>query len=181
MLGYMLQQDYLLNWRTIEQNIFLGLEILKQNTKENKKYALELLNEMELSKFKNYYPHQLSGGMRQRVALVRTLAVKPYILLLDEPFSALDYTTRLRLEDLVIKTLRKRNKTAILVTHDIAEAISMADRIILMNSSPGTIKKEIEIPEALRKPLPFASRKISDFQRYFQLIWGEMNENETEK
>ncbi len=180
MVGYMLQQDYLLNWRTIEQNIFLGLEILKQNSKKNKSYALELLNEMELLDYKNYYPHQLSGGMRQRVALVRTLAIKPYILLLDEPFSALDYTTRLRLEDLIIKTLRKRKKTAILVTHDIAEAISMADRILIMNSNPGTIKKEIVIPEVLRKPLPFASRKISDFQNYFQLIWGDMNENEAE-
>ncbi|MBZ4686400.1 MAG: spermidine/putrescine transporter ATP-binding protein [Clostridiales bacterium] len=179
-VGYMLQHDYLLNWRTIKQNIMLGLEILKQNTKENRDYALELLNEMNLLPFQNYYAHQLSGGMRQRVALVRTLAIKPYILLLDEPFSALDYTTRLRLEDLVSETLRKRNKTAILVTHDIAEAISMADRIIIMATSPGRIKREIEVPPPLRDPLPFSSRKVPEFQKYFQLIWREMNENENE-
>ncbi len=179
-VGYMLQQDYLLSWRTIEQNIMLGLEIRRQMTGENRQYAVELLDEMGLLPFKNHYPNQLSGGMRQRVALVRTLAAKPFILLLDEPFSALDYTTRLRLEDLVLDTLRRRQKTAILVTHDIAEAIAMADRIIVMASKPGRIKKEIEIPPALRDPLPFASREIPEFQKYFQVIWREMNEDDTE-
>ncbi len=179
-VGYMLQQDYLLKWRTIEQNIMLGLEIRRQLNKESQRYALEMLDEMELSNYKDHYPNQLSGGMRQRVALVRTLAAKPFILLLDEPFSALDYTTRLRLEDLVLDTLRRRQKTAILVTHDIAEAIAMADRIIVMASSPGRIKNIIEIPVPLRDPLPFASRDVPHFQKYFQAIWKEMNEHEQE-
>lgn len=176
-IGYMLQQDYLLGWRTIKQNIMLGLEISRQKTRANEQYALELLEEMELLSFQNHYPHQLSGGMRQRVALVRTLATRPDILLLDEPFSALDYTTRLRLEDLVIETLRRRKKTALLVTHDIAEAIAMADRIIVMNTKPGRIKKIIPLPASLTGKPPFASRKVPDFQKYFQLIWKEMNEN----
>jgi NitT/TauT family transport system ATP-binding protein len=133
---------------------------------------------MELTDYLNYYPHQLSGGMRQRVALVRTLAINPYILLLDEPFSALDYITRLRLEDLVLDTLKKRNKTAILVTHDISEALAMSDRIIIMQSNPGHIKKVLQLPKTLRNELPFSSRKIPEFQEYFQLIWREMNENE---
>jgi len=177
-IGYMLQQDYLLSWRTIRHNIMLGLEISKQSTKESYQYALDLLDEMELSAFKEHFPNQLSGGMRQRVALVRTLATRPDILLLDEPFSALDYTTRLRLEDLVIETLQKRRKTALLVTHDISEAIAMADKIIIMDSNPGCIKKTVNLPPSLTETLPFGSREVPDFQKYFQLIWREMNEND---
>ncbi|MBO8172516.1 MAG: ABC transporter ATP-binding protein [Bacillaceae bacterium] len=177
-IGYMLQQDYLLNWRTIEQNILLGLEIQRQINDANREYALKLLDEMGLSDYRNYYPGQLSGGMRQRVALTRTLATRPDILLLDEPFSALDFTTRLRLEDLVVKTLRKHKKTAILVTHDISEAIAMSDRILILTGRPGQIKSEIHIPSALRDPLPFYSRDLPEFQNYFQNIWKVMNRDE---
>jgi NitT/TauT family transport system ATP-binding protein len=174
-IGYMLQQDYLLAWRTIRENILLGLEIQKNRDKETEKRALRLLAEMGLLPFKGHYPNQLSGGMRQRVALVRTLATNPDILLLDEPFSALDYQTKLKLEDLVIDTLRRKKKTAILVTHDISEAIAMSDRIIILSPNPGKIKSIIVIPDVLRKPLPFDSREVPEFQTYFQQIWKELN------
>lgn len=174
-IGYMLQQDYLLSWRTIKQNIMLGLEIQRALNEESEKRALRLLSEMGLISFKEHFPHQLSGGMRQRVALVRTLATNPDILLLDEPFSALDFQTKLKLEDLVVDTLRRKKKTAILVTHDISEAIAMSDRIVLLTSSPGRIKSVIEIPESLRVPLPFESREKPEFQSYFQMVWKELN------
>ncbi|RKD23866.1 spermidine/putrescine ABC transporter ATP-binding protein [Ammoniphilus oxalaticus] len=174
-IGYMLQQDYLLSWRTIRQNILLGLEIQNALTSETERHALRLLAEMGLLSYKDHYPHQLSGGMRQRVALVRTLATNPQILLLDEPFSALDFQTKLRLEDLVADTLKRKKKTAILVTHDISEAVAMSDRIFVLKSSPGKIATTIEIPDSLREPLPFASRDVPDFQHYFQLVWKELN------
>lgn len=174
-IGYMLQQDYLLGWRTIRQNILLGLEIRGTRTKENEKMALKLLSEMGLLLYQDQYPNQLSGGMRQRVALVRTLATNPHILLLDEPFSALDYQTKLRLEDLVCDTLRRKKKTAVLVTHDISEAIAMSDRIIILRSSPGKVSSIIDIPDSLRTPLPFESREVPEFQPYFQKVWKELN------
>ncbi|HJV44510.1 MAG TPA: ABC transporter ATP-binding protein [Bacillota bacterium] len=174
-IGYMLQQDYLLSWRTIRENILLGLEIQKTLTVETEKKALKLLSEMGLLSYKDHFPSQLSGGMRQRVALVRTLATNPGILLLDEPFSALDYQTKLKLEDLVIDTLRRKQKTALLVTHDISEAIAMSDRIIVLSPNPGRIKTVIEMPDSIRKPLPFESREVPDFQTYFQLVWKELN------
>ncbi|MBP1930386.1 ABC transporter ATP-binding protein [Ammoniphilus resinae] len=174
-IGYMLQQDYLLGWRTIKENIFLGLEIQGLETEQNQKKALKLLAEMGLLSYKDHYPSQLSGGMRQRVALVRTLATNPDILLLDEPFSALDYQTKLKLEDLVIDTLRRKKKTAVLVTHDISEAIAMSDRIIILSPNPGRIKTVIEIPDVIRTPLPFASREVPEFQSYFQMVWKELN------
>jgi len=174
-VGYMLQQDYLLGWRTIKENILLGLEIQRSHTQENERKALQLLSEMGLLTYKNHFPHQLSGGMRQRAALVRTLATNPKILLLDEPFSALDYQTKLRLEDLVIDTLRRKKKTAILVTHDISEAIAMSDRIIVLKSSPGEIQTTFEIPDSIRTPLPFTSREVPEFQKYFQRVWKELN------
>jgi NitT/TauT family transport system ATP-binding protein len=174
-IGYMLQQDYLLRWRTIRENILLGLEIQKARTNESEKRALKLLSEMGLLSFKDHYPNQLSGGMRQRVALVRTLATNPDILLLDEPFSALDYQTKLKLEDLVADTLRRKKKTAILVTHDITEAIAMSDRIVVLSPNPGRIKSIIDIPGSIRKPLPNARREVPDFNSYFQLVWKELN------
>ncbi len=179
-VGYMLQQDYLLGWRTIKQNVQLGLEFQHKRIKEHEEDALSLLNEMGLSAYLHYYPGQLSGGMRQRVALARTLATNPDLLLLDEPFSALDFSTRLRLEDLVIDTLRKKNKTAVFVTHDISEAIAMSDRIIILTSQPGRIKKILDIPPVLRDPLPFDTRDIPEFQTYFQYVWKVMNEHESE-
>lgn len=174
-IGYMLQQDYLLGWRTIKQNILLGLEIQGSLTQETEKSALKLLSEMGLLLYKDHYPNQLSGGMRQRVALVRTLASNPHILLLDEPFSALDFQTKLRLEDLVVDTLRRKKKTAVLVTHDISEAIAMSDRIVVLKSSPGQVAAIIDIPESLRNPLPFESREVPEFQSYFQKVWKELN------
>jgi len=153
----------------------LGLEIQGTLTQENEKMALKLLSEMGLLTYKDQYPNQLSGGMRQRVALVRTLATNPQILLLDEPFSALDFQTKLRLEDLVVDTLRRKKKTAVLVTHDISEAIAMSDRIVVLRSSPGKVASIIEIPDSLRNPLPFESREVPEFQSYFQKVWKELN------
>lgn len=174
-IGYMLQQDYLLEWRTIKENILLGLEIQGSLNEETEKKALRLLSEMGLISFKDHYPYQLSGGMRQRVALVRTLATNPDILLLDEPFSALDFQTKLRLEDLVVDTLKRKKKTALLVTHDISEAIAMSDRVVILSSGPGRIRSIIDIPDSLRRSLPFHSREMPEFQSYFQLVWKELN------
>lgn len=177
-IGYMLQQDYLFNWRTIKENILLGLEIQKSISSESEERALSLLEEMDLTKYKDAHPNQLSGGMRQRTALVRTLATNPDTLLLDEPFSALDYQAKLNLEDLVVKTIRKHNKTAILVTHDISEAIAMTDRVIILGSNPGYIKKVINLPDSIKEVLPLEVRNIQEFQRYFHIIWGEMDNEE---
>lgn len=175
-VGYMLQHDYLFNWRTIEDNVMLGLEIQRMRTRETEEYAMHLLEEMGLIEHRHSYPNQLSGGMRQRVALVRTLACQPDILLLDEPFSSLDYQTKLRLEDLVVDTLRRQRpvKTTVLVTHDLSEAAAMADRLIVMDSNPGRIKREIDIPAHIRDPLPFEARNQADFAQLFQLVWREL-------
>lgn len=172
-VGYMLQQDYLFPWRTIEGNACMGLEITGTLTKETKQGVLHLLEEMGLQGFKDYYPSQLSGGMRQRVALVRTLATEPELLLLDEPFSALDYQTKLQLEDLVVETLRAKKKTALLVTHDISEAIAMSDRIIVLDPNPGRIRQTFNIPEDIRASVPFAARELPGFHALFRLIWQE--------
>jgi NitT/TauT family transport system ATP-binding protein len=172
-VGYMLQQDYLFPWRTILANAVIGLELMGELTDPKLHYVEHLLDEMGLAPYKNYYPSQLSGGMRQRVALVRTLATEPEILLLDEPFSALDYQTKLQLEDLVVETLRSRGKTAILVTHDISEAIAMSDRIVVLEPHPGQIRTELTIPEDIRALLPFQAREQSSFQPLFRQIWHE--------
>ena len=177
-IGYMLQQDYLLQWRTIEKNILLGLEIQGRLDSITQKHALYLLDEMGLKDFAKSHPNQLSGGMRQRVALVRTLATNPDILLLDEPFSALDYQTKLKLEDLVVETIRRHDKTAILVTHDLGEAIAMSDRVVILGKNPGYIKKIIEIPSSLRNSTPFLTRELPEFRAYFELIWEEMDEHD---
>ncbi|MDD9267775.1 ABC transporter ATP-binding protein [Paenibacillus sp. GCM10023248] len=171
--GYMLQQDYLFPWRTIEDNACIGLEIAGTLTKENRELVLHLLEEMGLYSFKDYYPSQLSGGMRQRVALVRTLATDPELLLLDEPFSALDYQTKLQLEDLVVETLRAKKKTALLVTHDISEAIAMSDRIIVLAPNPGRIRQTYSIPEEIRASVPFEARELPGFHTLFRTIWQE--------
>lgn len=174
-VGYMLQQDYLLPWRNIYQNILLGLEITHTLNRETEEHALYLLEEMGLIDYRLHYPHQLSGGMRQRVALVRTLATEPDILLLDEPFSALDYQTKLRLEDLVSSTLKKHAKTAVLVTHDLSEAVAMSDRVYVFSRNPGRINTVIEIPPVISEKRPLASRNIPEFQTYFQRLWEELD------
>ncbi|MGM0712381.1 ABC transporter ATP-binding protein [Brevibacillus parabrevis] len=173
-VGYMLQQDYLFNWRSIEDNVFLGLDIQGIRSRETEQYALHLLDEMELSDVRKASPMQLSGGMRQRVALVRTLACQPDVLLLDEPFSALDYQTKLKLEDLIFSTLRRHKKTAILVTHDLSESIAMGDRIYIFSRNPGRISSEIAIPPAIRDSLPFDARNQDGFQDLFHRVWKEM-------
>lgn len=170
-LGYMLQQDALFNWKTVLDNCLLGLEI---NKMDNKDYVLKLLNTYGLKDFINSYPNNLSGGMRQRVALIRTLATKPDILLLDEPFSALDYQTRLKVSDDVYNIIKKEKKSAIMVTHDIAEAISMADRIIVLSKRPSVIKKIIDI-NLTDKSTPINNRKAKEFAYYYDLIWKEID------
>ena len=174
LIGYMLQQDYLFPWLTIEENITIGLKIMGELNDQTKSYALSLLDHMGLADKLNEYPSQLSSGMRQRVALVRMLATKPKVMLLDEPFSALDYQTKLRLEDLVFETLKQQGKTAVLVTHDIGEAVAMSDRIILLSANPGKIYKVFEVPKELRELIPFQVRNESQYNELFQYIWKEL-------
>lgn len=174
-IGYMLQKDHLFEWRNIYQNVLLGLEVAKMKTDANISYVNELLNKYELIDFKSYKPSQLSGGMRQRAALIRTLALKPDILLLDEPFSALDYQTRLNVADDMYKILKNENKTVILVTHDIAEAISMSDRVIVLSKRPATIKKIFNINFSINNRTPLLSRSTKEFSSYFNDIWKEMD------
>lgn len=177
-IGYMLQKDHLLEWRSIYKNVLLGLEIRKEISPEKIAYIDQMLNTYGLDKFRNAHPSQLSGGMRQRAALIRTLALQPDLLLLDEPFSALDYQTRLNVSDDIGKILRKEKKPAILVTHDISEAISMADRIIVLSARPASIQKIIPIHLEIENRTPFTSRSAPNFKSYFNLIWKELNRNE---
>ncbi|RSD27845.1 ABC transporter ATP-binding protein [Mesobacillus subterraneus] len=179
--GYMLQQDYLFPWKTIEENILLGLKVSKTLDDTKKKEVLSLLRQMGLENVESLYPKQLSGGMRQRVALVRTLATEPKLLMLDEPFSALDYQTKLKLEDLVSNTFKTFGKTAILVTHDIGEAIAMSDRIFLFSPSPGRLHKTFTIPEELRNLTPFNARNHSLYNELFKKIWKELESIEPEE
>ncbi|WP_088032922.1 ABC transporter ATP-binding protein [Evansella clarkii] len=172
--GYMLQQDYLFPWLTIEQNITLGLKTMGKLTEETRKHSLYLLNELGLGDRANHYPNELSGGMRQRAALVRMLTSDPKLLLLDEPFSALDYQTKLKLEDLVFSTIKQHRKTAILVTHDIGEAIAMSDRIILLSHRPAQVIRIFNIPDELRNALPFQARNHPAFNGWFQDVWKEL-------
>ena len=176
-IGYMLQHDHLFEWRTIEQNVLLGPEIQKKLTEERRETVLDMLKTYGLYKFKDARPSQLSGGLRQRAALIRTLALEPKLLLLDEPFSALDYQTRLMVGDDIGSIIRKEQKTAILVTHDLSEAVSLANRVIVLTKRPGTIKNiiSIEFPEHLS---PLERRNTPEFKDYFNLLWKEMNENE---
>lgn len=176
-IGYMLQKDSLLEWRTIFHNVIFGLEITHKRTKENEKYALELLKKYNLYEFKDKYPAQLSGGMRQRVALIRTLAVKPKILLLDEAFSALDYQTRIMVTKDIYDILKKEKITAVIVTHDISEAISMADRIIVLSKRPANIKKIYEIEFDVPNRNPINCRNSSKFSEYFDALWKELDVN----
>ena len=174
-IGYMLQKDYLLEWRTILKNVTLGLEIKKELTNDNIEYAKKLLKTYGLSDFIDKYPSQLSGGMKQRVALIRTLATKPEILLLDEAFSALDYQTRLDVSTDVYRIIKIENKSTIMVTHDIPEAISMSDKIIVLSHRPATIKNIHEIKFDIENRNPLNCRDHPDFRKYFDTIWKELN------
>lgn len=173
-LGYMLQNDSLFDFRTILENCLLGLEIKHELTEENKQYVINLLETYGLKEFINSYPENLSGGMRQRVALIRTLACKPDILFLDEPFSALDYQSRLAVSDDVYKILKKEKKSAIMVTHDLAEAISMSDKVIVLTGRPSTIKTIYEIKLTDRKT-PIENRKCKEFPEYYDTIWKDID------
>ena len=175
-IGYMLQQDALFNWRTILSNCLLGLEINNCLNEKNIENVKNLLNTYGLNDFINSYPNSLSGSMRQRVALIRTLATNPDILLLDEPFSALDYQTRLAVADDVYKIIKSEKKSAIMVTHDLAEAISMADRVIVLTKRPAHIKNiyNIEFEERLS---PLEIRKTNKFFEYYDLIWKDIDKN----
>lgn len=174
-VGFMPQKDHLFDWRTIYQNVTLGLEIRGMMNKENTDYVAGLLKTYGLYDFKDKYPGQLSGGMRQRAALIRTLAVRPEILLLDEAFSALDYQTRLAVTDDIYTIIKNEHKTAIMVTHDIAESISMSDRVVVLSRRPAVVTAihdiSFDIPE--RKPL--ACREAAEFPHYFNTIWKELD------
>ncbi len=178
-IAYMLQNDNLLEWRTIYKNILLGLEIQKQLTEENIAYANHLIKIYGLEDFKNSYPSQLSGGMRQRAALIRTLVTKPDILLLDEAFSALDYQTRLSVTDDVYSIIKKENKTVLMVTHDIPEGISMADRVIVLSGRPAKIHAEHTIEFDFENRTPLRCRKDPKFSLYFDSLWKELEMHET--
>lgn len=173
--GYMLQQDQLFEWYTIWDNVTLGLKINHTLTESNKKYVMSLLEKYQLDAFRDKHPSNLSGGMRQRAALIRTLATKPELLFLDEPFSALDYQNRLHAANDIGSIIKAEHKTALLVTHDIAEAISLSSRIIVLSKRPTTVKKEIEIPFFSTGLSPLEIRNHKDFSYYFNLIWKELN------
>ncbi|MBQ2804040.1 MAG: ABC transporter ATP-binding protein [Lachnospiraceae bacterium] len=180
-VGYMLQRDHLLEWRTVYQNAILGLEINHMLTDERIAYVEQLLFDYSLDKFKNKHPSELSGGMKQRAALIRTLALDPELLLLDEPFSALDYQTRLMVSADICQLIRKTGKTMLLITHDLSEAISLADRIIVLTKRPATIKRELTIQLTLQDTSPLAARNAPEFPYYFTQLWEEMTSEDMQK
>lgn len=172
--GYMLQKDHLFEWRDIFSNIALGPEIQKNLDGNCKKELLEMMEAYGLKGFEHARPSELSGGMRQRAALIRTLALKPDLLLLDEPFSALDYQTRLAVCDDISSIIRKNGKTAILVTHDLAEAISAADRVVVLTRRPGRIKTILPISFPPECVSPLKRRNCPEFSNYFNQVWKEL-------
>lgn len=179
-IGYMLQRDHLFEWRTIEDNILIGLEIRKIKTKENVDYALSLLDKYALGEFRRKKPSELSGGMRQRVALIRTLALRPKLVLLDEPFSALDFQTRLTVAEDVRRIIREEGITAILVTHDISEAIALCDRIAVLSARPATVKRIFE--NTIEKGLSSIERREHrDFAALFREVWKELEFTDEKK
>lgn len=171
-VGYMFQKDHLFDWLTIWKNVLLGLDISKNKTKQNQKQILDLLKKYGLIEFINAKPRELSGGMRQRVALIRTLALSPKLLLLDEPFSALDYQTRLLVGEDVWNIIKKENQTAIMVTHDISEAISLSDKVIVLSKRPSVVKTIIDIPFNMQSPLK--RRENRQFSAIFDKVWKEL-------
>lgn len=174
-MGYMFQKDYLFGWLSVRSNVMLGLKIKGLDTDENIERADRLLENYQLDRFKNHKPAELSGGMRQRVALIRTLALNPDVLLLDEPFSALDYQTRLKVCDDVKGIIKKESKTAIMVTHDLGEAISTSDRIIVLTKRPAKLKLDVKIEFNNKEATPFQRRKEPEYNEYFNLLWKEID------
>lgn len=177
-IGYMLQKDSLLEWLTIYKNVLFGLEIKNIKTTENVKYVENLLKKYNLYEFKDKYPNQLSGGMRQRAALIRTLAIKPKILLLDEAFSALDYQTRIMVTKDIYEILKNEHITALIVTHDISEAISMSDRVIVLSNRPAVVKEIHTIDFEMENRTPLNCRESPKFSKYFDTIWKGLNVHE---
>lgn len=186
-VGYMLQRDELLDWRTIEKNVLLGLEVKRALTPETRRKAVGLLEKYGLGEFRSHYPKALSGGMRQKAALIRTLAFEPELLLLDEPFSALDYQTRLELEDEVRSIIKQGGYTAVLVTHDISEAIAMGDRVAVFSGRPAKVRREFEIalpasksstPSDFEARSAFERRSDPGFPPLFDSIWKELKADE---
>ena len=165
----------LLECRTIYKNILLGLEVTHQCTEQKKRLAADMMHDYGLASFKNAHPSELSGGMRQRAALIRTLVLEPDILLLDEPFSALDYQTRLEVSDDIFRIIKEQEKTALLVTHDISEAIAMGEQVIVLSSRPAGIKNVFDIHLSVDKRTPFSSRTAPEFSAYFHQIWKELS------
>lgn len=175
-IGYMLQQDHLLEWRTIWKNVLLGPEINKTLTPEKESLAARLLADYGLDKFKYKKPGELSGGMKQRAALIRTMVMEPELLLLDEPFSALDYQTRLMVSADIGNIIRASKITAILITHDLSEAISLADRILVLKRRPATIKNDIPVHLTISGNSPLSARNAPEFQDLFTLLWKEISD-----
>lgn len=173
-VGYMFQQDHLFEWRTVIDNCLLGLEVQGGRLREARRTARQLLADYGLAEFADRFPNELSGGMRQRAALARTLATNPRVLLLDEPFSALDYQTRLQLQQEISQILRAQGRTALLVTHDIAEAVSMADRVFVLTRRPARIKREYVI-DLEHRGSPVQVRESPEFSHYFRDIWGDLD------
>ncbi len=173
-IGYMLQTDSLFPWRTLLENTLIGLEIINKKTKENVDNTINLLKKYGLYDFIDSYPSNLSGGMKQRVALIRTIAINPDLILLDEPFSALDYQTRLALSNDMYNIIKNENKTVILITHDIAEAVSLADRVIVLTKRPCKVKNIYEI-KLDNKTNPIDNRKDRKFNYYYDLIWRDLD------
>ncbi len=176
-IGYMLQKDHLFEWRTVYRNVTLGLEIQHRLNEENRAKIEKMLRDYGLERFRDARPSELSGGMRQRAALIRTLALGPELLLLDEPFSALDFQTRLAVCNDVSAILHREKKTALLVTHDLSEAVSMADRILVLTKRPAQIQNILELKFEEPGLSPLARRNTREFQEYFNLLWEEMNDH----
>ncbi len=170
-VGYMLQRDHLFEWRTVYRNAILGLEIHHMLTPDRLEAVNRLFMEYGLEKFRDKRPSELSGGMKQRAALIRTLALDPQLLLLDEPFSALDYQTRLMVSADICKLIRAAGKTMIIITHDLSEAISLADRVIVLSGRPATVKTEMAIKLSIQDDTPLAARNAPEFQQYFNRLW----------
>lgn len=177
-IGYMLQHDHLFEWRSVYRNVVLGLEIAGALNAKTKAEAEELLGQYGLLPFARSRPSELSGGMRQRAALIRTLLLKPELLLLDEPFSALDYQTRLTVSDDIGQIIRRTGKTALLVTHDLSEAVSLSDRVIILSKRPASIARIVPITFTLEKDTPLNRRNAPEFKNYFNEIWKELNHDE---
>lgn len=173
-IGYMLQHDHLFEWRTVYQNTVLGLEINHMMTKERLAHVDKLFLDYDLYKFRDKRPSELSGGMKQRAALIRTLAMDPQLLLMDEPFSALDYQTRLMVSADICRLIREAGKTMIIITHDLSEAISLTDRIIVLSGRPAHVRKEITVKLTLPDNSPLAARNAPEFPDYFNQLWEEL-------